>query len=277
MARCLSGCGARAAVADRARDAGGLDGEGGGGGMGPANAAVDRRGLEAGGGRPYVAIKVLDRSFGQDSRAFRTLEAEARKAQTLAHPNIVQVHDFDRDGADAFIVMELLRGRALDAVIDERPAPMSFPEARTLLDGAFTALAYAHDNNILHCDVKPSNIFITEDGTAKLVDFGIASASTLPVFDVDQLSSFTGRYAAPEVIERLVRSTAADVFSMACVVYETLPGWTEDVRGMTSFDEFPENARRYIERIEALAETPAAVPRVGPGRAETSLRRQLFQ
>jgi len=181
--------GGRAAVGTLLKDRFVLDREIGGGAMGTVYAAVDRRRLEAGDGRPYVAIKVLDRSFGQDSRAFRTLEAEARKAQTLAHPNIVQVHDFDRDGSDAFIVMELLRGRALDAVIDERPAPMSLPEARTLLDGAFTALAYAHDNNILHCDVKPSNIFVTEDGITKLLDFGIASASTLPVFDVDQLSS----------------------------------------------------------------------------------------
>lgn len=215
---------ARAAVGTLLKDRFVLDREIGGGAMGTVYAAVDRRRLEAGEGRPYVAIKVLDRSFSQDSRAFRTLEAEARKAQTLAHPNIVQVHDFDRDGADAFIVMELLRGRALDAVIGDRPVPMAFPEARNVLDGAFTALAFAHDKNVLHCDVKPSNIFVTEDGTTKLLDFGIASASTLPIFDVDQLSSFTGRYAAPEVMERLLRSTSADVFSMACVLYETLAG-----------------------------------------------------
>lgn len=216
--------GGRVSVGSLLKDRFVLDREIGGGAMGTVYAAVDRRRLEAGDGRPYVAIKVLDRSFSRDSRAFRTLEAEARKAQTLAHPNIVQVHDFDRDGSDAFIVMELLRGHALDELIDDRQRPMPLAEVRTLLDGAFTALAFAHERNILHCDVKPSNIFITEDGTAKLVDFGIASASTLPVFDVDQLSSFTGRYAAPEVIERLVRSTAADVFSMACVVYETLSG-----------------------------------------------------
>lgn len=216
--------GARAVVGTLLKDRFVLDREIGGGAMGTVYAAVDRRRLEAGEGRPYVAIKVLDRSFSQDSRAFRTLEAEARKAQTLAHPNIVQVHDFDRDGADAFIVMELLRGRALDAVIGDRPVPMAFPEARKVLDGAFTALAFAHEKSILHCDVKPSNIFVTEDGTTKLLDFGIASASTLPIFDVDQLSSFTGRYAAPEVMERLLRSTSADVFSMACVLYEALAG-----------------------------------------------------
>lgn len=215
---------ARAGVGTLLKDRFVLDREIGGGAMGTVYAAVDRRRLEAGEGRPYVAIKVLDRTFSQDSRAFRTLEAEARKAQTLAHPNIVQVHDFDRDGSDAFIVMELLRGQALDAVIDDRPIPMGFAEARKVLDGAFTGLAFAHEKSILHCDVKPSNIFVMEDGTTKLVDFGIASASTLPVFDVDQLSSFTGRYAAPEVMERLLRSTSADVFSMACVLYETLAG-----------------------------------------------------
>lgn len=222
--RFSAAAGSRVGVGSLLKDRFVLDREIGGGAMGTVYAAVDRRRLEAGDGRPYVAIKVLDRSFSKDSRAFRTLEAEARKAQTLAHPSIVQVHDFDRDGSDAFIVMELLRGRALDEVIEERPTPIPYPEARALLDGALTALAFAHDRNILHCDVKPSNIFVTEDGSTKLVDFGIASASTLPVFDVDQLSSFTGRYAAPEVMERLLRSPSADVFSMACVVYETLAG-----------------------------------------------------
>lgn len=199
-----------------------LDREIGGGAMGRVYAAVDRRRLEAGDGRPYVAIKVLDRQFGRDSRAFRTFEAEARKAQMLAHPNIVQVFDFDRDGADAFIVMELLRGQALDELLLRRNKALPFAEVRRLMEGAFTGLAFAHARGVLHCDIKPSNIFLTEEGATKLVDFGIASASTLPVFDVDELGSFTGRYAAPEVIDEQRRTPAADVYSLACVVYELL-------------------------------------------------------
>ncbi len=216
--------GGRAGVGSLLKDRFVLDRDIGGGAMGTVFAAVDRRRLEAGDGHPYVAVKVLDRTFGQDSRAFRTLEAEARKVQALAHPNIVQVYDFDRDGSDAFIVMEMLRGRALDEILDARPTVMTQAEMHTILDGILTALAFAHDRGILHCDVKPSNIFVTSDGVSKLLDFGIASASTLPIFDVDQLASFTARYAAPEVMERQLRSAAGDVFSIACVAYEMLAG-----------------------------------------------------
>ncbi|MDQ0314305.1 serine/threonine-protein kinase [Amorphus orientalis] len=216
--------GGRARVGSLLKERFVLDREIGGGAMGRVYAAVDRRRLEAGDGRPYVAIKVLDRQFGQDSRAFRTLEAEARKAQALAHPNIVHVYDFDRDGPDAFIVMELLRGRPLDEELDRRGRPIPLEETLAMLAGAFTGLGFAHERDVLHCDIKPSNIFLCADGTTKLVDFGIASASTLPVFDVDELASFTGRYAAPEVIEHQIRTPAADVYSMACVVYEMLSG-----------------------------------------------------
>lgn len=244
-----------------------LDREIGGGAMGTVYAAVDRRRLEAGDGRPYVAIKVLDRQFGQDSRAFRTLEAEARKAQALAHPNIVQVYDFDRDGPDAFIVMELLRGRPLDEVLYRRARPVPFEEMRKALDGVFTALAFAHERGVLHCDVKPSNIFLCDDGTTKLVDFGIASASTLPIFDVDELASFTGRYAAPEVIEHQIRSPAADVYSLACVVYEMLaarPPFGErtsvDARDLNMrLARIPDIERRQMSAIQdALAFDPDA-------------------
>lgn len=256
--------GGRAGVGTLLKDRFVLDRDIGGGAMGTVFAAVDRRRLEAGDGRPYVAVKVLDRAFGQDSRAFRTLEAEARKAQTLAHPNIVQVFDFDRDGSDAFIVMEMLRGRALDEILDARPTPMSLAEMRTILDGILTALGFAHGRGVLHCDVKPSNIFVTTDGISKLLDFGIASASTLPVFDVDQLASFTARYAAPEVMELQRRSTASDVFSIACVTYEMLAGRNPFADG-TAIDMRDRNER------------PARIPEVDRRVMDTILGALAFE
>ena len=123
------------------------------------------------------------------------LQREARKAQTLAHPNVVTVFDFDRDGPTVFMTMELLRGRSLDVVIREvRGTGVGRKAAMPIIRGVAEGLAYAHRKGIVHSDLKPGNVFVLEDGTPKLLDFGIARAvpsatAEKAVFDAGSLGA----------------------------------------------------------------------------------------
>src|SRR4029079_11688214 len=102
---------------------------------------------------------------------------EASKAQSLAHPNVVTVFDFDLMGATPFITMELLEGSPLEGVIaNARPGGVSRAKALPILRGIAEGLAYAHRKGIVHSDLKPGNVFLVEDGTPKILDFGIARA-----------------------------------------------------------------------------------------------------
>ncbi len=119
---------------------------------------------------PYVAIKLLNESYRNDTDAVRLLEAEARKSQALAHPNITTVYDFDRDKADVFIVMEQLNGVGLDRRIGRalgKPLPLG--ECARILRGTCAGLSHAHSRGVVHSDLKPGNIFLLTDGTIKLL------------------------------------------------------------------------------------------------------------
>ncbi len=147
------------------------------GGMGIVWAAVDRRKLEARDPHPEVAVKILNSSAAQHPDAFVALQREASKAQTLAHPNIATVFDFDRDGATVFITMELLRGQPLDKAIGAAHGHgIGRAAALPIIRGIAEGLAYAHRKGIIHSDLKPANIFLGPDGTPKILDFGIARA-----------------------------------------------------------------------------------------------------
>ncbi|MES0884468.1 serine/threonine-protein kinase [Roseibium sp. SCP14] len=214
----------RAGIGSILRDRFILDSEIGRGGMGYVYSAVDRRRLEAGHDQPYVAVKLLNESFHNDSEALRLLEAEARKSQTLAHPNITTVYDFDRDKADVFIVMELLDGIGVDRRLGQSMGmPLSPGECARILKGTCAGLSYAHSRGVVHSDLKPGNIFLLKDGTIKLLDFGLAAAASAsddhPIQD-----SLTVSYASPEQFERAPRDPRDDVFALGCVAYQVLSG-----------------------------------------------------
>ena len=105
------------------------------------------------------------------------MQREARKAQTLAHPNISTVYDFDRDGQIIFMTMELLKGDPLDAFIKKNPNGIPREQAFGIVRGLCLGLAYAHNKNIIHSDFKPGNVFLTDDNRVKILDFGIARAA----------------------------------------------------------------------------------------------------
>jgi hypothetical protein len=200
------------------------------GGMGLVFSAIDRRKQEARDPNPRIAMKVLYGDFQRHQDSLMALQREARKAQTLAHPNVVTVFDFDRDGPTVFMTMELLRGRSLDAVIREvRGTGVGRKVAMPILRGIAEGLAYAHRKGIVHSDLKPGNVFVLEDGTPKLLDFGIARAvpsatAEKDVFDAGSLGAYTEPYATQEMVEGADPHPADDVYALALIACELLAG-----------------------------------------------------
>jgi serine/threonine protein kinase len=165
-----------------------------------------------------VAIKILGANADE---AFRERFAdEARRAASVLHPNVVTVFDEGRDGADAFMVMELVRGRTLRDVIADR-GPLRPHEAARLVAQIAAALDAAHEAGVIHCDVKPANVIVDPQGTAKLTDFGIARAARGPR---EHELIGTARYIAPERIEGRAPTERSDVYSLGLVAYELLAG-----------------------------------------------------
>ncbi|MGH8502245.1 MAG: protein kinase domain-containing protein [Gammaproteobacteria bacterium] len=203
------------------------------GGMGIVFKAKDLRKEEADDRDPYVAVKILTEDFRRHPDALITLQREAKKAQKLAHPNIVTVYDFDRDGDTVYMTMELLEGEPLPQVI-KRAYPSGLPakEAFAIIEGICFGLAYAHKQHIVHSDLKPGNVFVTKEGVAKVLDFGIARAARQPgqlqqdatVFDAGRLGAFTPAYASCDMLEGADPDPRDDIFALACVSYELLTG-----------------------------------------------------
>jgi len=199
------------------------------GGMGTVYKTKDLRKVEAEDPNPYIATKVLNDAFRNHPDAFVTLQQETAKSHTLAHPNIVTVHDFDRDGDTLFMTMELLQGDPLDRLLKKgKGAGMPKPKALAMVRDLCAALAYAHQRHIIHADFKPGNVFICDDGTAKVLDFGIARAASKETqkhkFDAGQLGALTPAYATIEMIRDEPLTFADDVYALACVAYEIFSG-----------------------------------------------------
>jgi serine/threonine-protein kinase len=165
-----------------------------------------------------VAIKVL----GPDANdAFRARFAdEARRAAAVLHPNVVTVFDDGRDGAEAFMVMELVAGKTLRDIVAER-GPLPAREVSRLVSQVAAALDAAHAAGVIHCDVKPANVIVDRAGVAKLTDFGIARAAR----DRDEQELLgTARYIAPERIEGGPVTPRTDVYGLGLLAYELLAG-----------------------------------------------------
>lgn len=199
------------------------------GGMGTVYKTKDLRKVEAEDPNPYIATKVLNSAFKDHPDAFVTLQQEAAKSQTLAHPNIVTVHDFDRDGDTLFMTMELLQGEPLDKLLkDSRGRGLPKAQVLSITRDLCAALAYAHQRQLIHADFKPGNIFVSGDGHAKVLDFGIARAASKESqkhrFDAGQLGALTPAYATIEMVKDEPISFSDDVYALACVVYEMFSG-----------------------------------------------------
>jgi hypothetical protein len=202
----------------------------GAGGMGVVFKARDLRKEEAQDRDPYVAIKFLNPEFRRHPEALKALQRETRRAQSLAHPNVVTVHDFDRDGTLIYMTMEFLAGEPLDDFIQRHPQGLRFNEAWPIIEGAGRALMYAHEQGVIHADFKPGNVFVSGK-KAKVLDFGIARAVKVQGtaadgtrFDAGSLGALTPAYASPEMLLNGEPDPRDDVYALACVAYEVMTG-----------------------------------------------------
>jgi hypothetical protein len=202
------------------------------GGMGTVYKALDLRKLEASDRKPYLAIKVLNVQFRGNPNSLVALQREARKAQVLAHRNIITVYDFDRDGPIVYLTMEYLNGKPLSQLL-RTPGYQGMPvrAALPIVRGMCAALAYAHERGFVHCDFKPANVFLTTNAEVKVIDFGIARVFQRPeeesdatVFDPGSLGALTPAYASPEMIEHREPDPRDDIYALGCITYELLTG-----------------------------------------------------
>ena len=203
----------------------------GAGGMGTVYQALDLRKEEASDSNPHVAIKVLTGELAAHAQAFIMLQRESRKSQQLAHPNIITVYDFDRDGELVYMTMEELNGTPLDTIITENPNGIDGALLGDILDGITAGLEYAHSKKIIHSDLKPSNVFLLESGVVKVLDFGIARAASdssasgdQTVFDAGELGGLTPSYASVEMFEGQVPSPGDDIYALGLIAYELATG-----------------------------------------------------
>lgn len=172
----------------------------------------------------YVAIKILRPEYTKDSQFVESFKRESQAAASLSHPNIVSVYDVGKEGNINYIVMELIEGRPLSEIIKEQ-APMDYRKAIEIIKQVAAALSIAHKNHIIHRDVKPHNILITNDGIAKLTDFGIAKAARDATI-VTGTSKIIGsvHYFSPEQARGSYVDERSDIYSLGIVLYEMLTG-----------------------------------------------------
>ena len=177
-----------------------------------------------------VAIKVLKDELSRDVEALRRFKREARLASSLNHPNICTILDVSDTGAHAFIAMELLEGESLKARL--RRAPPELAEIADIIRQVASALGTAHDHGVIHRDITPANIFLTNSGLVKLLDFGLAT--NLPVASDDETTgdvvpreavAGTIQYMAPEQFsEHAAVDRRSDFFALGAVAYEMATG-----------------------------------------------------
>ena len=200
------------------------------GGMGQVFRAVDLRKQEAQDDNPRVAIKFLGEEFAKHPRALISLQREAKKTQQLAHPNILTVYDFDREGDRVYMTMELLDGAPLGDWESIEFREGKKPSVEFLIQEMATGLAYAHKQGFVHSDFKPDNVFVTEDGRLKILDFGIArmmeeAAVEADSFDAGELGALTVRYASLEMLEgNNTPHPSDDVYALGLMAYQLYAG-----------------------------------------------------
>jgi serine/threonine-protein kinase len=169
-----------------------------------------------------VAVKILHARYAHDPEFLSRFQREARSAANLNHPHIVAVYDTGEDDHRPYIVMELVEGRSLKEVLQQERVT---PEAALHIVGdASLALHYAHERGLVHRDVKPANILISDSGSVKVTDFGIARAVDAETVTQTAAVFGTAAYMAPEQARSEDVDRRTDVYALGCVLYELLAG-----------------------------------------------------
>ncbi|MBR3376682.1 MAG: Stk1 family PASTA domain-containing Ser/Thr kinase [Mogibacterium sp.] len=171
----------------------------------------------------FIAVKILRPEFTKDATFVENFKRESQAAAGLSHPNIVGVYDVGREGNINYIVMELIEGDTLNKII-EREAPMDYRKVIDISKQVASALRIAHKNKIIHRDVKPHNIMITNDGVVKLADFGIARAVNDATLSTGSKIVGSVHYFSPEQARGNYVDERSDIYSLGIVMYEMLTG-----------------------------------------------------
>jgi eukaryotic-like serine/threonine-protein kinase len=172
-----------------------------------------------------VAVKLLPAERRHDDTESLRLHDEARAAAGLSHPHVIAVHDVGISEHGIYVVMELLDGRTWRDALQER-GRLPETEAARVGSAVASALAHAHARGIVHRDVNPSNIMLLDDGTPKLMDFGIAKIEDLPGLTGTGRVVGTAAYVSPEQARGEWLDGRSDVYSLGCTLYEVLTGST---------------------------------------------------
>ena len=173
----------------------------------------------------YVAVKVLRDEFTTDEEFIKRFETEAQSAARLIHPNIVSIYDVGVDNnLTYYIVMELIQGKTLKEIIIQEQGPLPWKWSINVSIQIASALEMAHRNNIIHRDIKPHNIIITEDGVAKVTDFGIAKAVSNSTITAFGKTIGSVHYFSPEHARGGYTDAKSDIYSLGVVMYEMVTG-----------------------------------------------------
>ncbi|MBM3108118.1 serine/threonine protein kinase [Pseudomonas sp. V1] len=231
----------------------------GAGGMGAVYRARDLLHEQFGDPDPYIAIKLLSDTFLKSPDASALLYSEFALTRRLHHPNVVRLHSFEVDThcQRAFITMELMHGLTLDKLLCERPTGLPWHEVRDVALPLLDALAYSHTCGVLHGDLKPSNVMLSERGV-RLFDFGLGKAEEgalpgLAQLSRSQFNAWTPSYAAAELLEGGALSVRSDLYALGCVIYEL-------VGGKHPFKRLPATQARD-EGLDQTLTRPRGLPR----------------
>ncbi|WP_312469255.1 Stk1 family PASTA domain-containing Ser/Thr kinase [Neobacillus sp.] len=170
-----------------------------------------------------VAVKMLRLDFANDEEFIRRFRREAQSATSLAHPNIVNIYDVGEENDLYYIVMEFVDGMTLKQYIQQK-SPLRVEEAIGIMRQLTSAISHAHQNHIIHRDIKPHNILVDNEGNVKITDFGIAMA--LSATSITQTNSVLGsvHYLSPEQARGGMANRKSDVYSLGIVMFELLTG-----------------------------------------------------
>ena len=205
----------------------------------------------------FVAVKVLKQEFSENANFVSKFRIEAQAAAGLMHPNIVNVYDVGEEGENHYIVMELVEGITLKKYI-EKKARLSVKEAVSIAIQVSMGIEAAHNNHIIHRDIKPQNIIISKEGKVKVTDFGIAKAATSNTITSNVMGSV--HYTSPEQARGRYSDEKSDIYSLGVTMFEMLTGRVP-FNGETTVaiaikhiqEEFP-SPRDYVPEIPVCVE-----------------------
>jgi serine/threonine protein kinase len=214
-----------------------------------------------------VAIKSLRAELLSDKSFVERFRAEAKNLALLSHPNITTLYTLLEQDGSLYMVMEMVRGRTLEAILEQRGAPFTSEEALAIVAQAADGLAYAHEMGIVHRDIKPANLILTNTGLLKIMDFGIARAQGTQRMTRDGSIVGTLAYMSPEQCRGQDVDGRTDQYSLSIVLYEMLTG------------KVPFEASSDYELMQAHINSPPEWPsrRVSgvPAHAEKALMKAL--